>query len=95
MDHLRPTLPASQVATLRALEARQSVLGRGSRYVDLSPYPGLPSPVVISSWGFQSRVTSPSDPRLQRFIDTFRASRAYTPEFGAPCTGGLGTPLHR
>jgi hypothetical protein len=92
-----PTLPQSAVSQLRALFSRQTVLNPsgqgGSRYMDLTPYPGLPSPVVVTSWGFQLRLTSPSDPRLQQFIDKFRVSQQYTPEYGAPCTGGLGTPL--
>jgi hypothetical protein len=92
-----PSLPATEVSQLRSFVESQSVLSPGgappSRYIDLSPYPGLPSPVVISAWGFQLRVSSPSDPRLQRFVNTFRVSQKYTPEYGAPCTGGLGTPL--
>ncbi len=90
----RPSLPAAEVAELRAFEARQPTVARtGSRYVDLSPYPGLPSPIVASSWGFRLRLTSPSDPRLQRFVDTFRASPRHSPELGGPCTGGVGIPL--
>jgi hypothetical protein len=92
-----PTLPQSQVSQLRALFVRQTVLNPsgagGSRYLDLTPYPGLPSPIVATSWGFQLRLSSPTDPRLQQFIDKFRVSQQYTPEYGAPCTGGLGTPL--
>lgn len=96
----RPSLPASQVSKLRAFFARQTVLSPGggagsSRYMDLTPYPGLPSPIVVTSWGFQLRFTSPSDPRLQQFVAKFRVSRAFTPEFGAPCTGGVGTPLQQ
>jgi hypothetical protein len=90
----RPSLPAIEVRELRAFEARQSLLAStGSRYVDVSPYPGLSAPIVISSWGFQLRVISPTDRRLQRFVDAFRASRVYAPEPGGECTGGLGTPL--
>jgi hypothetical protein len=89
----QPSLPRTDVAQLRSFESRQSTLAGGSRYVDVSPYPGLTSPIVISSWGFQLRVSSPSDPRLQRFVDTFRASDKYAPEPGGECTGGLGTPL--
>lgn len=89
-----PSLPKPEVDRLRALEARQSVIA-GSRYVDLSPYPGLPAPIVISSWGFQLRVNSPTDPRLQRFIEKFRASQQYTPEYGGMCTGGVGNPLDK
>jgi len=95
----RPSLPASEVDQLRAFAQKQTVLpsaeGAPSRYMDLTPYPGLPSPIVISSWGFQLKVSSPSDPRLQRFVNTFRASPAYTPEYGGACTGGLGTPLRK
>jgi hypothetical protein len=93
----QPSLPQSQVSALRSFVEKQSVVSPAgapaSRYMDLTPYPGLSSPIVISSWGFQLKVTSPDDPRLQRFVDAFRASQTYTPEYGGECTGGLGTPL--
>jgi hypothetical protein len=94
-----PSLPASQVSQLRSFFSRQSVLNPtgagGSRYLDLTPYPGLSSPIVVSSWGFQLRLTSPTDPRLQQFVTKFRASQQYTPEYGGACTGGVGTPLQQ
>ena len=94
-----PSLPQSEVSQLRAFFARQTVLnpdGAGaSRYLDLTPYPGLPSPIVATAWGFQLRLTSPSDPRLQQFTGKFRVSHQYTPEYGGPCTGGVGTPLQQ
>ena len=40
-------------------------------------------------------VSSAADARLQQFVNKFRASPKYTPEYGAPCTGGLGTPLQK
>jgi hypothetical protein len=90
-----PSLSNSQVNQLVALFQKQSMIpeaqdgGRSSRYVDLSPWSSndLPAPIVISSWGFQLRVPSASDPGLQRFIDTFRHSQKYTPEYGAPVDG--------
>jgi Protein of unknown function (DUF3105) len=92
-----PSLPQSQVSQLRAFFARQAVLspdGAGSsRYIDLTPFPGLPAPIVASAWGFQLRLTSASDPRLQQFVSELRVSQQFTPEFGGPCTGGVGTPL--
>ncbi len=91
----QPSLPRAEVDALRAFESRQSVLVGGSRYIDVTPYPGLPAPIVASSWGFQLHVTSPSDPRLQQFVNKFRVARQYTPEYGAPCTGGVGTPLQK
>jgi len=93
----QPSLPQPEVSALRTFAEQQTTVSPGgaaaSRYMDLSPYPGLPSPVVISSWGFQLKVTSPSDPRLQQFVNKFRASQQHTPEYGGACTGGLGTPL--
>jgi len=92
----QPSLPQSDVSQLRAFVGKQAKVSPGgapaSRYMDLTPYPGLSSPVVISSWGFQLQVSSPSDPRLQQFVDKFRASPAFTPEYGGECTGGGGAP---
>lgn len=93
-----PRLTADQVATLTAFVARQSLIpetgqgipaGQANRYVVMSPWAtsSLPSPIVISSWGYQLRVTSPSDPRLQQFVDMFRASATYSPEQGSPVDG--------
>lgn len=93
----QPSLPKAELNELYSFFSRQTVLdpqGAGSsRYIDITPYPGLPSPVVVTAWGFQLRLSSPADPRLQQFVSTFRASPKYTPEYGGPCTGGLGTPL--
>jgi hypothetical protein len=90
----QPTVSSSVLARLEAFQARQTVIGTtGSRYVDLTPYPGQSSPIMITSWGHQLAVTSPSDPRLQQFVNTFRYSKTYTPEYGGECTGGVGTPL--
>jgi hypothetical protein len=93
----QPSLPQSEVSQLKSFVEGQSVLtpvagGPGSRYMDLTPYPGLPSPIMVSSWGFQLRLSSPTDPRLQQFVNKFRASQQYTPEYGGECTGGAGRP---
>jgi hypothetical protein len=93
-----PTLSAADVATLTAFVARQSLIpesgtgqpaGQSNRYVVMSPWASstLPSPIVISAWGYQLRVTSPTDARLQQFVDTFRASATYSPEQGSPVDG--------
>jgi hypothetical protein len=79
----RPDLPAAQVDLLRH-QARQT-------YVLVSPYPGLPSPVVASAWGLQLKLDSASDNRLGQFLDAFRQG-PQTPEPGATCRD-LGTPL--
>ncbi len=94
----QPSLPQSEVSQLQAFFGRQTVLSPGgaggSRYIDLTPYPGLPAPIVVTSWGFQLRLTSAADPRLQQFVNKFRASQQYTPEYGGSCIG-VGTPLQQ
>jgi len=58
-----------------------------STYALLSPYDGLPSPVVASTWGHQIQLTGADDPRLEEFIKEYRQGPD-TPEPGALCTNG-------
>jgi hypothetical protein len=83
----QPTLDQAAVEQLRAL-------ARGKGYVLLTPYTGLSSPVVASAWGLQLKLDSPSDPRLAQFITTYMQG-PQTPEPGAACSGGVGTPTER
>jgi len=62
-----------------------------STYMVLSPFEGLPSPVVASAWGNQVQLDGADDPELTQFVNKFwKASTA--PEPGAPCTGGIDGP---
>jgi hypothetical protein len=81
----QPALPQSAVDRLRQLV-------RGHSYVILSPYPNIPSPVIASAWGLQLLLTGADDPRLPGFIAKYERG-PQTPEQGAPCSGGTGTPL--
>lgn len=89
----RPNLPASQVKALQDFVGKQSLIDEGqygkNRFMDLSPWATneLPAPIVISSWGYQLYVNSPTDPRLQQFVDKFRHNRTYSPEFGSAVDG--------
>jgi hypothetical protein len=83
----QPDLPADQVEILRQTAS-------GNSYVLLSPYPGLPAPVVASAWGVQLKLDSAADPRLWQFIQKYQQG-AQTPEVGAACTGGVGQPTAR
>ncbi len=85
----RPSLPAASVTALQSLVRSEPQHQRG--HTILSPYPGLPAPVVASAWGKQLRLDSASDPRLPRFISVY-AQGPQTPEPGALCSGGTGTP---
>ena len=94
-----PNLSAADVKKLTAFVTKQKLIaepasevgfsGETNRYIDLSPWASnsLPSPIVISAWGYQLRVTSPTDPRLQQFVDTFRYQQKYSPEYGGPVDG--------
>lgn len=79
----RPNVPGAQIEALRG-RARQT-------FVLVSPFSGLPAPIVLSAWGRQLRLQSADDPRLDQFIRAFRVG-PQTPEPGAPCTGGVGEP---
>ena len=77
---LKGETPRIQVAALRAQLP--------SSYAILSPYEGLPSPIVLSAWNAQVQVDSPSDPRVTEFFTAFwRSTNA--PEPNAACTGAL------
>ena len=80
-----PSLPAAQVAKLDAA-------AKGQLYILVSPYPGLPAPVVASAWGKQVYLTGADDSRLEKFIRAYEQG-PQTPEPGAACTGGTGTPV--
>ena len=62
-----------------------------STYVVLSPYGGLPAPIVLSAWNVQLHLQTPDDPRLPRFFEEYWRNQN-VPEPGAPCTGGSDGP---
>ena len=76
----RPDLPADQVETL----ARRV---QGIDYTLMSPFPDLPSPVVLSAWGKQLAVDSVDDPRVEQFIQSYRVTASQEP--GATCSSPL------
>jgi hypothetical protein len=74
----QPDLPADQRDRLRQL-------AESATHILVSPYPGLPSPVVASAWGYQLRLDGADDPRLEEFIRRFLSQG---PERGATCSSG-------
>ena len=81
----QPDLPTAQVETLRNIV-------RQSGYRIVSPYPGLPHPIVASAWGYQLPLDSADDPRLLQFVQLHQQD-PNGPEPGASCSGSVGTPL--
>jgi hypothetical protein len=79
----RPDLPEGRVAELRALAAQPFTL--------VTPVDALSGDVVASAWGARLELDGVDDPRLSEFLEFFRQG-PQTPEPGAPCTSGVGTP---
>ncbi|PRY15174.1 DUF3105 domain-containing protein [Kineococcus rhizosphaerae] len=80
----RPDLAASEVDRLKEDVA-------GETYTVLSPYEGLPSPIVLSAWNHQLKIEKADDPRVDAFLEKY-VQGAQTPEPGALCSNGTGTP---
>ncbi|MCK2220536.1 DUF3105 domain-containing protein [Actinomadura sp. ATCC 31491] len=78
----RPDLPKAQLDKLKQVA---TTTGQQD-YMLMSPFPGLPSPVVVSSWGHQLKLSDPADPKLPAFIKRYQ-NGADTPEPGATCGG--------
>lgn len=75
-----PSLAEGELETLRT--------HLPSTYFVLSPYPGLPAPIVLSAWNAQLRVQTADDPRIRAFFEEYWRSQ-FVPEPGALCTGGI------
>jgi hypothetical protein len=80
----RPDLPADQVQTLRDLV-------EGKAYTLVSPFEDLKSPIVLTAWGAQLEIEDATDPRAPVFLEKY-VQGAQTPEPGASCSGGVGSP---
>ncbi|GLW07192.1 hypothetical protein Misp01_23220 [Microtetraspora sp. NBRC 13810] len=78
----RPGLAQPQLDRLKELASDD--------YLLLSPYPGLPAPVVASSWNKQLTFQDANDPKLPKFISTYK-NGPETPELGAACDGPNST----
>lgn len=72
-----PDIDEQQLNLLRATVRSQS-------YLLLSPYEGLPAPIVATAWGLQIHLESADDPRLVQFIRNYRQG-PQTLEPGAAC----------
>ncbi|BDZ54183.1 DUF3105 domain-containing protein [Agromyces marinus] len=62
-----------------------------STYVILSPFDGLPAPIVLSGWNVQLEVDEADDPRIAEFVEEYWQS-SDVPEPGASCTGAIDAP---
>jgi hypothetical protein len=81
----QPELPQEEIDILRDAV-------RGENYALMSPYPGLKSPVVLTAWETQLELDSVDDERIAEFVERYQQGPT-TPEPGAPCWDGVGSPI--
>jgi len=78
-----PSISATELDALKALLP--------SDYTVLSPFEGLPSPIVLSAWNVQLQVENAADPRIAPFFEQYWKSGT-APELGASCSGAIDAP---
>lgn len=78
-----PSLPQSEIDAL--------IAELPDTYVTVSPFEGLPSPIVLTAWNAQLKIDSPDDSRVAAFVAQYWQSGT-APEPGAACTGGVDAP---
>ena len=72
-------LPGTSAPVVAKLD---QLVGLNTEYVMVSPYAGQDSPIILTAWGAQLKVTDPSDPRITAFA---RAYAGNGPENGVTC----------
>jgi Protein of unknown function (DUF3105) len=78
--------PGTSAADVQSLE---TALGSvKDKKTILSPYPGLPSPAVVTVWNAQLDLDSAQDPRLQDFLDFYGDGHTAPEAAMASCAGG-------
>ena len=80
-----PSLPVDQIAFLKTLVP-------GQDHLLITPYAGLPAPMVASAWSTQLQIPVFNPTALKAFIAKYEQG-PQTPEPGATCAGGIGTPV--
>jgi hypothetical protein len=78
----KPGLPQDQIDELKSKV-------QGKDYMFMSPYPGLDKNVSLQVWGYQLKLDSASDPRIDDFIKDTRLNASMEP--GAACSSGNTT----
>lgn len=76
-----PDLPGAQIELLKAIQA-------AGKEILVSPYEGLPTPIVATAWGKQLTFQTADDPKLAQFA-AFYDDGPQTPETDTPCAQGV------
>ena len=80
----RPDLAEEKVADLQNMVRDES-------YILMSPFPGLQSEAVMTSWEKQLVIDTVPDEGIEQFIERYKGGG---PEPGAPCSNGVGQPIN-
>jgi hypothetical protein len=75
----RPDLAQDQIDALT-----EKVSGRG--FMLMSPFPGQDKPISLQAWGYQLKVDSADDDRIDEFVSALRQNATQEP--GVGCSGG-------
>jgi hypothetical protein len=75
----KPGLDQASIDTLKSKV-------EGKTYLLMSPYTGLDKNISVQGWGFQLKLDSASDPRIDEFIKAVRQNASMEP--GAACSSG-------
>jgi hypothetical protein len=76
----QPSLPADQIQAL-------TDISDGDNYILLSPYDGLPTPIVLTAWNHQLQMQRFDKDTVERFLRSYKNKAGITPELGASCAG--------
>jgi hypothetical protein len=76
----QPTLAADQIQAL-------TDMADGDDYILMSPYEGLPSPIVLTAWNHQLQMDSFDKETVEKFLRSYKNKSGITPELGASCAG--------
>lgn len=79
--------PGTDEAVIEELEA----FADNQTHVLVTPYTGLPTPIVLTAWGVQQQLEEFDAAVVGSFVRTYEEG-PQTPEPGAVCTGGLSEP---
>ncbi len=84
----QPNLAQDQVTKIREY-------AKGQTYMLVSPYQygALDKPIYVIAWNHSLSVDKADDKRIASFIKKYKNVADNTPEFGATCSGAIGTPI--
>jgi hypothetical protein len=79
----------------QAVKADLAAKAKASPYVLVSLYADNPTPIVVTAWARQLRLSTYDGALVAKFIDVYAVDGPTVPEKGATCRGAIGIPPDR